>query len=552
VTNYGLPTAVADQEPIKFIPLRVPSGYWKNSHVTNEVPVLYFPQEMKVGADGTKSNATQLVRLSKTSRKDVNERSGHIRFRWDGFAFPDKIEAIIFNDCWQWSSNPADSRGFAFYIDSSKGLRLWVHSTKDKSNGECAPTSDDYFYLTEGKWYDLAFSIKPVLCDDGKERTRVRLRLASETDKVETVQDKTHFFDPALNMNQNDSYIIIGGQNSTQPTTWSSYTGSGNSLKVFKGAIAKLKLYSRAMSDDELLGLIAEQGGAQWMIGSKNGSSDEFGSDPTDEFDPARHSWGNLRKELTAENPSITIRTKMATSDVNLQKSLRFEPLMNDGESAIVALKVNGTFIESLSLANGRPGTFVIPAAAWTPDAEGNVSVTLSRTLGTAETIGIDSLSLSGGWQVGYNDGQDAEFVKNETMAPADFFVGDTDISNHVRVAVYSDKKPTSPHRSRIRFHVDERVADNASAKFEVKLANKNADEAETPVKIFLNDACIKQVNVWKTSRITADIPYGTMNDGLNCIEVRNCSEKETVWMKFDYFRLEFNRLRRPFAVMVR
>ena len=47
------------------------------------------------------------------------------------------------------------------------------------------------------------------------------------------------------------------------------------------------------------------------------------------------------------------------------------------------------------------------------------------------------------------------------------------------------------------------------------------------------------------------------MREGLNVIELRNCStytdeSKLAVWAQYDYFRMEFKREFAPFAITVR
>lgn len=118
-------TTVPGQDPVRIDNVKVPVGYWLQSAVTNEKAVLKIPQATTYGTDGTYSNAQQTVYFADT-RSDVNARSGLVRFRWDGYAFTNKLDVIMFSDCWRWASEVADARGLAFGISDNNRLNVWV------------------------------------------------------------------------------------------------------------------------------------------------------------------------------------------------------------------------------------------------------------------------------------------------------------------------------------------------------------------------------------------------------------------------------------------
>ena len=60
------------------------------------------------------------------------------------------------------------------------------------------------------------------------------------------------------------------------------------------------------------------------------------------------------------------------------------------------------------------------------------------------------------------------------------------------------------------------------------------------------------QTEIELNDSITVSIERGTMNAGLNTVEFRNCSKSNRVWMKQDYFRLEFKREYSPFVFLIR
>ena len=556
-------TGAPGQAPIQIENVKVPVGYWLQSAVTNEMPVLKIPQDTVYGTDGTYSNSQQTVHFADT-KSDINARSGLIRFRWDGYAFTNKFDILMFSDCWLWASKVEDSRGFAFGITDNNKLNVWVGKTPSDSGCE----------LTPGKWYDLVFRVENY-GEEGNEKAKIRFALASEgsvvgykfaneKDGISAMFKEVPYGAP-LNMNHSAKSIKLGGQDDNSPK-WTEYNPTSvTPRKAFKGAFANVKLWSRALSDEELVAVLADNDGMQWSIGAQNGSSDEFGGTAVSEFDPAVNEWAQMKKTLDANSPTLTFKTKMRKGDEGLQKSVRVMPILSEGATGGVSLLVNGEPVESVSLADGQEHVFVIPAAKWTADSDGFVTVSISRTGDVAGTLEFDAISLSGSWQVGYADKSVAEFVSNEKLAPSEFFIGDFDITNHVRKATYSVVNSGSPHRMRLYFWVDGRVAKKSAAKFSSYIPNKGHRDKEfsTPFEVYLNDRCIQTIEVsdsditGKVALINVQIERGTMREGLNVIELRNCStytdeSKLAVWAQYDYFRMEFKREFAPFAITVR
>lgn len=395
---------------------------------------------------------------------------------------------------------------------------------------------------------------------DGTTKAKVRFAIASEGVVIgysekngESTRYREIVYDAPLNMDHaSDKSIKLGGQESNA-TKWKEYNpASGTDRKAFKGAFANVKLWSRAMSDEELLAVLAGGDGMQWSIGAPNGSSDEFGGNPVSEFDPAANAWSQMQKTLDAASPTLTFRTKMRTEDEGLQKSLRVLPMLPEGATGSVSLSVNGEPVESADLEDGKEHVFVIPAAKWTSDPSGFVTVSISRTGEVAGILEFDTISLSGGWQVGYADKSVLELVSNERLAPPDFFIGDSDVSNHVRKATYSAANNTSPHRMILHFWVDGRMARKSAAVFSSAVPNKADGEALAPFEVYLNGSCIHRGSVKKGDTINAQIERGVLREGLNAIELRNCSDLSTMWTHYDYFRMEFKREFSPFAITVR
>jgi hypothetical protein len=100
---------------------------------------------------------------------------------------------------------------------------------------------------------------------------------------------------------------------------------------------------------------------------------------------------------------------------------------------------------------------------------------------------------------------------------------------------------------------VDGRVARKSAAVFSSLIPNKSTknNEEYTAFEVYLNEERIHSTLAKKLDTIKVQIERGTMNEGLNVIELRNCSEID-VWAQYDYFRMEFKREFAPFAITVR
>ena len=96
-------------------------------------------------------------------------------------------------------------------------------------------------------------------------------------------------------------------------------------------------------------------------------------------------------------------------------------------------------------------------------------------------------------------------------------------------------------------------MAKKSDAVFTSAIPNKSTknDEEYTAFEVYLNEERIHSTLAKKLDAIKVEIGRGTMNEGLNVIELRNCSQID-VWAQYDYFRMEFKREFSPFAITVR
>ena len=526
-------TPLAQQEPISFQTAKIHLPYWTQSAVTNGYTTLYFPQTV-LTVDGGYSNAEQAVTFSYTPSASVL-RSGRFRFRWDGYVFDvNDPTSIIFSDGWTWNSADSGSRGYAFYVakDSSKNDRLfiWVGGKNSYVSG---------FVPTPGTWYEVVFAFRDNGENGNPDTMDVTVRGENLLKKA-TIGPMSHtlkFSDTAK--------IILASQNESA-TAWK-WNGTGNALKVFRGAIAQLDLFDGSLSETEMTALSAGFDGTAWSLGSRNGSSYEFGGDPVAEYDPLTMPWTNMRGELTAANPSVTIKTKIADTDGGLSKFLTVNLLPDGvGGTCPLSVTVNGTpvalagnrFAGAVDVAAGTPFTFFIPGKLWRGDAEGTATVKLQRAGTVSGTLGIDSLVLSGSWQLGVADGNCAEFMR-EQYAPEVFYVGDPDTSNHLRRATYPIGSTVSPNSNLVlRCWLPEDVARRCRMRFSMRVSNTGIDNSFTTFALGVGEREVIRKQIKKGDYVETEIMPGVFSGGFNDIKILNLAAEPARWMQYDFFRL--------------
>ena len=517
-------TPLAGQDPICFESAELPRAYWNASAVTNVQTFVRFPQT-GISVGGVVSNAEQAITVPYVPDAERSLRSGFFRFRWDGYAFATVSNAVVFGDGWAWNSADESSRGCAFYIapttDNVNRLFVWVGGKNTYVPGMEVGT---------GVWYDVAYRFLTV------SRIEVTIRKNWTTSKTVTLDfSHTLKFDATAK-------VIIGGQNEAAKA-WKNDTPTANGRKVFKGAIAELEIFGRTLGKEELLALFAGQSGQEWSIGSVNGSADEFGGDPQPVYDPLSMDWSEMRRDLTAASPTLTLRAKVRRDDGGRSKVLSIVPLLNGvGAECPLTVTVNGQPVEALGggsvdLADGKSCDVFIPGKLWNGDGNGDVTICLTRPSPVVGTMAFDALMLSGSWQVGKAGDGAGEFAR-ENICPEVFYVGDVDSSNHLRRATYPVGGGMSSSNLVLRSWLPDRVAAECKARFALRISNA-ATADPFPFKVLVGDSVVWSGTVVKGEAIEFDVPRDAIRPGFNDFSVQSWATGAYFWSQYDYFRLD-------------
>ena len=496
-----------------------------------ERQVVNIKQTYEEHPDGTKwlSKVNALVFTNRVySGLCENGRTMFCRFRWDGYPFPDpavtKSQAFVATDSWDYNGNT----GYGFCINpsgSSSLLQVWV-GNKNNSIKRNSST----FGISSNEWYDVMFR----LTTDGT-KTDVKMMWGNRG-TCEEWNDTAEFATPLV-ANANGR-LVIGSENNYN--TWVAFNKTETGPKSFNGRIAELKIWDRALDDDEAKAVFAEAWGETVALGAVNGSSDEFGADPQVVFDPATMNCGQMRKELTAGNPSLFIETAFKAEEDGIGKSILVTPVLVGAAACPVQLFVNGELEDEATLLNGTEAALRVRRRKWKANGLGRIALEIRRVGNLAGTLGIDALSFGGGWQLGKDDNGWTDFsAENGADAYANYYIGDLNVSNHLRRAIFETGGSQSQTKVVLNTYVPASLT-RVKAWLKFEFLNKKTGSATSPWTIKLNGATFWSNDLAKGDVVEIEIPAGTFRAGLNALAFSHDSPQASEWAGMDYYRLVF------------
>ena len=541
IAEHGVPEAISvmDQD--------VPSVFYP--HVTNTYPCLHFPQPVRsVVSDDLATTNHYCFPNAVASQKPVvtgGDMTLFVKLRWDG----NLPHPTVPNWHGIVASNANRDGGFCLAVQVPQDT-----TTPNESGILCFSVANgDYhrfghlFSLKTNEWATAAFVVKAL--DDGGSlltgyypNKNADGRLVFLTSSPHKIEGKQLAYPHTTSWSD---ILILGGSdgingNIGQPTKWQSFNPYGQ----FRGDIAKLQVYDRALSREEVFMLCADSyaAGSGFRIGSANGRADEFsaadGVTRADVYEPKTMSPDRLLKGLDAQNPSVTIRFPLPETEEGLPKALVVHALPDGvGASAPVAVAVNGQTDVTLNLCRADRHVAFLRKRLLRRDASGNVTLTLTRQGACAGTVRFDCLELAGAWRAGLLDGA----VDPDVFAPSDSFqhhnyggwgvgyqfVGGGGGQRYLMDTLYGlrrDKASNYYPSTQIVFNVPQEVASSCDSTLALRLANAQAsDTAE--ISLWMNGAKrLHRKGLDSLQALTVDFKPGELNPGANTLVVSNAT----------------------------
>ena len=431
------------------------------------------------------------------------------RFRWDGYVTEIQKTAWLFNIGMAWNQYT----GWLFGIDGPSS-NLTFYSQKS-SELQMTTTS-----VTPGIWYDVALVVKDN----------------STTEPTDTVEFYLWPQDGALRYQKRTTSVITNAIGTLGCTigceaTTATYEG-GNARKAFAGALNHLAIWNRALSTDE----INEAFGSPqplFHIGLKNDRAGDLRTEweADAEYQPGAP-WHTMRRAVSGTHPEATIKLLVNAQQAALGYffHLRTQEVENE-KSADLRLIVNTVTNAVRTVTSGQdlfwyvaPGTLVA----------GTNSVTLQYASGPASYAIFDWLELAGSWQVGYDDGSQAEFAL-ESSAPDDFYVTNPNWQ-HLERAITRDDTNVNVH-----FSLSRELAEKYAFEYTTRIIGQGGASAPHAFSVDINQTTFASfAPVQNGTLITLPLNRGLLQADDNMVRFRYDGDPTVSgYLQFDFHRLE-------------
>lgn len=518
-------------------------------YTTKSQRVLHFYQDKK---SETASVRSSIVIPGAAPQGPV--QTFYLRFRWDGQA-----PATTTNPSYIFQSGNADNgnstNGVGFYINQkSVSEDLSTTNAVLGVKGSNASGSLDNLKITAGEWNDVFVTFSQ---NAGNTRWTATVTLCKP---VASAISDSDFSTPSLSSQSlsssrpllfNTSNLTIGGYHES--------SGGATPCRAFRGLIADFMVWERALTNDEKSEVMAGHHGAKWTVGAANGSADEFTDDnPAAVFEPESMPWRQMRKTLTAANPTLALKSPLAAFEAGRAMLFTLVPVP-DGDAHPVRVAVNGTVVGDFDAATD--GTIVIPRGNWTRDGSGDVTVT-ATSLDTSKPLAIDFIALSGSWQNAPDD-RNSNGMLNEKFAPSRAFAGDIDVKHFTS----SISVGASHTNYTFGVWVPEGMGEKAGWKFRTKTTSSVSSPVEgldARHTVYVNGAAVGSHDGWFAANesFVLDIPAGALHDGMNYVQwvqtaptlaaQQAVSGKPGIFQYYDFWGMTLVPPASPFMLIVR
>ena len=542
VTGGSTATNKVHQVPVKCV---TPMYPWQ----TNDVYALCFPQRTKyVENNGVSELRVNPVCLEFSGSAIKSERqTTYARFRWGG-PIDDTTSTVawmILNG-YNWGATGTDGTvgvGWGVgikYINNIGRISVMATQTSQDLKWDGCPV------IEKDVWYDLFISFEP----DQSDATKSKVTLSFVKPSTSSIVDgelvyampsmQTMVLGAANKLKRHtysDGYssLRLGAENtadSYQPTT---YNG-GSYAKGFRGEIAKLMTWNRLLSDEEKWQVMSGSWGSTFRLGFENGSADEFSSDTTSNnvWSPT-DSWSVVRRSLTADNPSLTIRDVVPEQEIGIGKILHIKPVAANGAMPVEVF-VNEQSIGIYDLSFSASRAICIPGEKWMNGEDGCVYIRIERKSPFELPLEIDSITLGGGWSMAGN------MTREGYIRPL-HYIGARD-SLTIQRATTIQSSGSYPCVSFSSW-----IADDALSMIRHSLTVKvrGANTNNIPQAFWVNGHKFAEFESSADNVVlSADVPPNVLKAGENVFSISNCfptAEGKVRWVRYSSYKIDVKRV---------
>ena len=304
--------------------------------------------------------------------------------------------------------------------------------------------------------------------------------------------------------------------------------------KSFRGYYAAIKAWNRVLSENEMWSVMAGRYGDTFSVGVENGSADEFGGswyETADPFYVATDKWQRMKKSLTAADRTLTLVTPIPEESDGLPRVLEIVPLFNGvGASCPVTVTANGAEVGTFDLMDASKRAIPIRAVQARRDANGNLTIAITRPAGCVGTLSFDALSMGGSWQVATENGTSKDMTSFGQGVGSVYIAGDPVAKHAPSCMTTSSKKLTIP------FDVPKSSAGQCAYRYDTAITW--IDTGTPGIWLELNGQTIWSSATVTTGKIHVEIPAESILPGLN--ELKWCYDTtKSTNIFFDYHKMK-------------
>jgi len=512
---------------------------------------LNLPQPMYLNDSNNPMTIRQAAHLSDDCID--GESTVHIRFRWDGPVYSAKgtSRGVLFANGW----NAADDMGWKFGVYGGTAASGRDHFSisfgkRDVDHGGGIDegqvrTSD--LNINTNTWYDMIVAVRRV----GGGRVAYDVWMSKDQYvggglyRPGLITFSGTITNDFISKISTHRYLAAGApfEAGGGDSNWQESSGTATSAlrNGFRGQIAELQVWNRLLTDEEKYAAFSESWATdRWRIGAKNDSADEFAAaaDAETTFDSLTMAWRQFPRELTAAKPSVTIRTPLDTGyvrDANEVKYLVVEPAAEVPAGVALQVSVNGQNRGTIEFNGSNAGMLGLRANWMTPDADGNVSIKLTRTGSAEGAIVFDRVLLRGGLFLGSDNCLTDIFGSNQS-AYGQFTVGDTNLTHFLRGPTVTNIYPyvalaldIPEAMTNISFTFRGRVASN------IPLVQASSNHP-MPFNVYANDELVYTAADGLPGQTWFEIPIAArlLRPGLNVLKIKTTATKQYMKEKYD------------------
>ena len=475
----------------------------------------------------------------KNNFADAPVATVYVRFLWEGSILPniENTSCILCNGYVNWGHI---GEGFALQIVSPANANKGFLNVFVPNKVPSAGTGTD-LYITSNSWVDCFASIypsptnvdlsnadiwfcqTPALGNDGIfGYPKLRHRHIGDEAKLPKFKSM-----PPL---QSDRSIRLGAETS------GATDNQTNISKAFRGYYAGLKAWNRLLTENEMWSVMAGRYGGTFNVGVENGSADEFGGTwygTADPFDVSANKWQEMKKSLTAADRTLTLVAPIPAESDGLPRVLEIVPLFDGvGATCPVTVAVNGVTVDTVDLMDASKRAIPIRRDQVKRDANGKITIAITRPEGCAGTLSFDALSFAGSWQIGTNNGASSDMTQQAQGVSSVVIAGDPDYKHAQRAVTTTYNTLTIP------FDVPKSSAGQCAYRYETFMNDLKSGNTHPMHLEFNGETVWSSANATK-GMVRVDIPAESIKSGLNELKWVYDTTTANNWISFDYHMLK-------------